>query len=158
MSASQWPASSTRTVSPIWQNEPIRWLSMSGLIPSKLCYCPPTYWATPGLSREPTRLPPSPSATSAGSMVTSNHYAKRSPLHAHFAPSNISRPMLAAQTRHAPAEETLKPDLDAASPPQPDVPTVGKCPRPAAGTATNDTPLRPHEPPGHRRKPACPRP
>ena len=154
MLRSQPPASSTRTVSPVWKNEPIRWLSTLSLIPSKLCSRPCTYSATPGLSREPTRHPPSPSARSAGSMVTSNHYAKRSRLPANFAPSNTPRPIIAAPTPHwhAPAEETLKPYLDAASPPLPDGPTVGKRTRPGARTAPNDRPLWPPEPPPSLKK------
>jgi len=107
---------------------------------------------------KPTLPLPSPSASGAGSMVTSNHYVKRRFLHASCAPSNTPRPSIAAPTPHPPAGETLKPYLGAASPPQPDAPTVGKRTRPGAGTALNDHPLQPHEMPRRRRKPYCRRP
>jgi len=132
------PACSTQTVSPVWKNVPIQWLSTSSLIPSKLCSRPSTYSATPGLLKKPTRALPSPSARSVGSMVTSNRYVKRRLLHAHCAPSNTPRPSITAPTPHAPAGETLKRYLGAASPPQPDGPTVAKRTRPGAGTAPND--------------------
>ena len=145
MSPSQRPASSTRTVSPVWKNEPIRWLSTSSLLPSKLSSRPSTCSATPGLSKKPTRLLPSRSARSAGTMDTSNRCARRRLLHARCAPSNTLRPSIAAPTHHAPAGEILKQSEHAASPPQPDAPTVGKRTRPGAGTAPNDPPLQPHE-------------
>jgi len=147
MSPSLQPAFSTRRVSPEWKNERIRWLSTSSVISSKLCSRPSTCSATPGRWKKHTRLPPSSSVRSAGSMVTSNRYAKRSQLHAHCAPSNTPRPSIVAPTPHAPVVETLRPYWDAALPPQPDAPTVGKRTRPGAGTAMNDPPLQPHEPP-----------
>jgi len=137
MLRSQRPASSTRTVNPVWKNLPIRWLSTLTLMPSKLCSSPSISSATRGPSREPTRPPPSPSVRNAGSTARSNRSAKQRPLHALYAPSCTQKRNTAARILCAQAEATSKPSSTAAWPPRQDAPTVVKPTQLGAETAAN---------------------